>query len=71
MAQWSTAASLARWSAPPCCGSPPPCKAAVPGVPLRRPARREGRIGCASVPRELDAAEQTAMPVVVEDPEKG
>ncbi|CAO2184272.1 unnamed protein product [Urochloa humidicola] len=73
MAQWSTAASLARWIAPPCCSSPPPWKAPVPGVPRRRPARREGRIGCASVPRELDAApaaEQTALPVFDGDTEE-
>ncbi|CAM0152764.1 unnamed protein product [Urochloa decumbens] len=73
MAQWSTAASLDRWMGPRSCSSPPPCKAPVPAVPpQRRPARRTGRIGCASVPRELGAAaeaEQTALPVVVEDSE--
>ncbi|CAO2211499.1 unnamed protein product [Urochloa humidicola] len=72
MAQWSTAVSLDRWMGPRSCSSPPP--APVPAVPSRRrPAKRTGRIGCASVPRELGAAaeaEQTALPVVVEDSEE-
>ncbi|CAO2207274.1 unnamed protein product [Urochloa humidicola] len=73
MAQWSTAVSLDRWMGPRSCSSPPPWKAPVPALPSRR--RRPARIGCASVPRELGAAaeaeaEQTALPVVVEDSEE-
>ncbi|CAL5013509.1 unnamed protein product [Urochloa decumbens] len=73
MAQWSTAASLDRWMGPRSCTSPPPWKAPVPAVPQRRrPARRTGRIGCASVPRELGPAaeaEQAALPVFDGDTE--
>jgi len=63
-AQWSTAASLDRWVAPWRLSSP------LPPPAVR--ARSTGRIGCASVPRELAAAaeaEQTAPPVVVDDNE--
>ncbi|RCV31855.1 hypothetical protein SETIT_6G211300v2 [Setaria italica] len=76
MAQWSTAASLDRWIGPRRCGSPPPpqpWQAPVPTVPPPRPAKWKGRIGCASVPRELSAAaeaEQTARPLVDGDTEE-
>ncbi|OEL30112.1 hypothetical protein BAE44_0008864 [Dichanthelium oligosanthes] len=57
MAQWSSAASLDRWIAPWRRISPLlPCWASVPAVQLPRQARRKGRIGCASVPRELAGA---------------
>ncbi|XP_039787577.1 uncharacterized protein LOC120654033 [Panicum virgatum] len=63
-AQWSTAASLDWWVAPWRLSSP------LPPPAVR--ARSTGRIGCASVPRELAAAaeaeaEQAAPPVVVDD----
>jgi len=66
-AQWSTAASLDRWVAP------PPWRLSSPLPPTAVRARSTGRIGCASVPRELAAAaeaEQTAPPVVVDDTEE-
>ncbi|CAL5005288.1 unnamed protein product [Urochloa decumbens] len=73
MAQWSTTPCLDRWMGSRSCSSPPPWKAPVPAAPpRRRPARRTGRIGCASVPRELSAApeaEQAALPVFDGDSE--
>ncbi|KAG0524503.1 hypothetical protein BDA96_07G217400 [Sorghum bicolor] len=72
MAQWgsSVAASLDRWiGIGPCrCSSPlPPFRAAA--LPRRRSRRsagaRNGRIGCASVPRELGTAAE--LPPVVEE----
>ncbi|KAL6644536.1 hypothetical protein ACP70R_016144 [Stipagrostis hirtigluma subsp. patula] len=78
MAQWCSAAvSLDRWAAPRrwSCGAPaPPCRASPPAVVRPRGAWRNGRIGCASVPRELATAaeaEQTARPVVDADAEEG
>ena len=62
--QWSTAASLDRWVAP--------WRLSPPLPPPAVRARSTGRIGCASVPRELAAeaeAEQAAPPVVVDDTE--
>ncbi|PAN36161.1 hypothetical protein PAHAL_6G266300 [Panicum hallii] len=74
-AQWSTAARLDRWTGPWRRSSPlpPPCRAPAPAVPPRRRARRKGRIGCASVPRELAAAaeaEQATPPVVADGTEE-
>ncbi|KAL6858974.1 hypothetical protein ACP4OV_017976 [Aristida adscensionis] len=71
MAQWCGGATLERcavqWRR---CGSPPPpCRESMPAVPRRR-RRRNGRIGCTSVPREL-GAEQTVLPVVDADEEEG
>ncbi|KAL6661127.1 hypothetical protein ACP70R_000511 [Stipagrostis hirtigluma subsp. patula] len=76
MAQWCSAMSLDRWAVPRWwgCGSPaPPCRASLAAVVRQRRAWRNGRIGCASVPRELGTAaeaEQTARPVVDADDEE-
>nr|CAB3483493.1 unnamed protein product [Digitaria exilis] len=77
-AQWSTAANLDRWVVGPWRRSSPapPCQVpvqAATATPLPRRGKREGRIGCASVQRELGAAaeaEQAAWPVADGDSEE-
>ncbi|XP_066326551.1 uncharacterized protein [Miscanthus floridulus] len=70
MAQCSSVAARPdQWIGPCRCSSPlPPFRAPLP---RRRRAERNGRIGCASVPRELGtAAEAELPPVVVEGTEE-